>query len=130
MKQLFIMAHDTARANAVHAVENAPAGSRVEIKPPKRTLPQNDAIHGILTEWGNHLGWEFGGRKVDIADLKVIAMSAYRKTKRDEKREQNRFVIGLCGEPVDLALRTSDLDKEEGSEFIDMIQAIVAGAEI
>lgn len=125
MKQLFIMAHDTARANAVEAVRNAPAGYRVEIKPAGRSLDQNALIHACITEWGNALGWKYGGIDVDLDDLKVIAMSAYRKISRGS----NRFVIGLQGEPVDLQLKTSRLSKAEASELVSMIEALIAGVE-
>lgn len=126
MKQLFIMAHDTARANAVEAVRNAPAGYRVEIKPPTRSGEQNSLIHAVVTEWGKAIGWKYGGIDVDLDDLKVIAMSAYRK----QQRGSNRFVIGLEGEPVDLQLKTSRLSKGEASELVDMIQAVTAGVGI
>lgn len=43
MKQTFIMAHDLARANAVKAVQAAPAGFMVQISEPSRTLEQNAA---------------------------------------------------------------------------------------
>lgn len=126
MKQLFIMAHDTARANAIEAVRNAPAGYRVEIKPASRSLDQNALIHAIVTEWGNSLGWKYGGIDVDLDDLKVIAMSAYRKISRGG----NRFVIGLQGEPVDLQLKTSRMTKAEASELVDMIQALIEGVRV
>lgn len=125
MKQLFIMAHDTARANAVEAVRNAPSGYRVEIKPATRSGEQNSLIHAIVTEWGKAIGWKYGGIAVDLDDLKVIAMSAYRK----QQRGGNRFVIGLEGEPVDLQLKTSKLTKAECSEFVDMLQAVIAEVE-
>lgn len=122
----FFLVHDTARANAVEAVRNAPDGYRVDIKEPKRTLDQNAMLHPIIREWGNQLDWKYGGLDVDLDDLKVIAMSAYRKIKRGG----NRFVIGLQGEPVDLQLKTSGLSKSECSELIEMIKAIMAGAEV
>ena len=43
MKQTFIMAHDLARANAIKAVQTAPAGHMVQISEPSRSLEQNAA---------------------------------------------------------------------------------------
>lgn len=119
MKQIFRLAHDTARKRAVEAVQDAPAGYFVEIREPKRSTDQNALIHVELTEVGNLLGWEFGGQEVDLDDLKTIFMAAYRKT----TGANVRFVEGLDGQPVLMNWRTRDLETYECSEFIEMVRA-------
>lgn len=125
-KRVFYLVHDQARANAINEIKEARHGTCVEMKEPKRSNAQNAAIHAVITDWAKSLDWKYGGIDVDLDDLKVIAMSAYRKIQRG----QNRFVIGLQGEPVDLQLKTSRLNKEEAAEFIDMVSAIASGVNV
>jgi hypothetical protein len=61
-----------------------------------------------------------------LDDAKIILMSCFRKIQRSE----SRFVIGLQGEPVDLNIKTSRMDKEEASEFIEMVKALTAGVRV
>ena len=93
MKQLFIMVHDTARSNAVEAVRNAPAGYRVEIKPPTRSLEQNSALWGILQAFADQLTWPVNGEMVKLTseEWKTITTAAFRK-------ESGRIAMGLDGE--------------------------------
>lgn len=62
MKQVFIMAHDTARRNACEAVKNAPEGHVVTIGEPTRTLEQNAAQWPILEAFSEQLQWPVNGR--------------------------------------------------------------------
>lgn len=50
MRKVFVMAHEAARANAVLAVEMAPAGAVIEIKDARRTLDQNAKLWAMLTD--------------------------------------------------------------------------------
>lgn len=49
MKRTFIMAHETARRNAIQAVQDAPEGWAVTVSEPTRTLEQNAAQWPYLT---------------------------------------------------------------------------------
>jgi hypothetical protein len=82
-------------------------------------LPQNDAIHAVLTELGQKMGWKWLGYDVDLVDLKSIFMAAYRRTQSKEAR----IIPGIDNQPVFLGWRTSDLEKAEASEFISMVYA-------
>ena len=117
MKQTFVLAHAQARSRAMDALALAPEGYRVEIAEPKRSRDQNDAIHAVLTELGNKMGWKWNGYTVDLDDLKSVFMAAYRKT----QKQSARILPGVDGEPVFLNWRTSNLTKQEASEFISLI---------
>ena len=67
MKQVFIMAHDTARRNACEAVKNAPEGHVVTIGEPTRTLEQNAAQWPILEAFSEQLQWPVNGRTEGVA---------------------------------------------------------------
>lgn len=47
---LLILANDGVRNRAIVWVRKAPVGTRVEFKPPKRTLPQNARMWAMLTD--------------------------------------------------------------------------------
>lgn len=49
-RALLILSNQAVRQRAIHWVKNVPAGTRVEFKEPKRTLPQNDRMWAMLTE--------------------------------------------------------------------------------
>lgn len=94
-KQTFIMAHETARRNAVKAVEAAPDGWVVQISEPNRTLEQNAAqwpylegfaqqkqlcINGVMQDvtaddWKDCLTGCFNGEmRMAVFDNKVIML--------------------------------------------------------
>lgn len=123
---LFILANEAVRNRAIDAIRCAPAGFQVVVKEKVRTLAQNDAIHAVITEYGDSINWRFNGQRVDLEDLKSILVSAFRKV----QGRQNRFVIGLEGEVVPLNWRTREFSKQEASEFIDMVGALLAEVEV
>lgn len=125
-RQLFMLAHDDARASAIAAIKTAPAGHIVTIREPTRTLEQNALIHALLQEVGARIGWRFNGVDVDVDDLKSVFMAAFRKATGAE----SRFVIGIDGQPVILNWRTRDLTKHECANFIDMVNAWLAESRV
>lgn len=122
MKQLFIMAHDTARANAVEAVRNAPAGYRVEIKPASRSLDQNAAQWPILQAFADQLLWPVNGQMVHLTadEWKDILTCAF------EGDTNPRLAMGLNGGVVMLGKRTSKFSKAKFSEYLEFLQAVAA----
>ncbi len=125
-KRYFVLVHDQARAGAIQAINDAPDGYTVVIDEPKRNGEQNLKIHAALTELGKNINWTFNGVKVDLDNLKVIFMCAYRRMQKAE----SRFVIGLDGHPVDLGVKTSKLKKKECIEFIELIEAYMNGGDV
>lgn len=122
MKQLFIMAHDTARANAVEAVRNAPAGYRVEIKPASRSLDQNAAQWPILQAFAEQLVWPVNGQMVKMTpdEWKDVLTCAF------EGDTNPRLAMGLNGGVVMLGKRTSKFTKAKFSEYLEFLHAVAA----
>lgn len=62
------------RAQLTRWVEKAPWGTRVELKAPKRTLPQNDRMWAMLTDIAQQK--EHAGRRYTPDQWKVLFMHA------------------------------------------------------
>lgn len=100
------------RARVVNWALKAPAGTRVEFKATKRTIPQNDKMWAALTDVATQLPWH--GRKLHAEDWKFIFLDAL-------KREL-RIVPNLDGTGfVNLGRSSSDLSKDEMSDLIELI---------
>lgn len=121
MKRVFIMAHETARANAIQAVQNAPEGYTVTIAEPNRTLEQNALQWPILQAFADQLQWPVNGQMVWMTpdEWKDVLTAAF-------KRETARLAMGLDGGVVMLGMRTSKMGKKQFSEWIDFIKATAA----
>lgn len=100
------------RLRAVAWAQKAPAGTRVEFKAVKRTIPQNDRMWAMLTDIATQLPWH--GIKLKPDDWKLIFLDAL-------KREL-RMVPNLDGTGfVNLGRSSSDLSKDEMSGMIDLM---------
>jgi hypothetical protein len=121
MKRVFIMAHKTARENAIQAVQSAPDGFSVTISEPNRTLEQNAAQWPILEAFADQLQWPVNGQMVWMTpeEWKDVLTAAF-------KRETARIAMGLDGGVVMLGMRTSKMGKKQFSEWIDFIKATAA----
>lgn len=120
-KQHFTLSHDLARRNAVAAVANAPAGYKVTVSEPSRSLDQNAAQWPILQAFSDQLTWPVNGQMVKMApdDWKDLLTAAF-------KRETARVAMGLDGGMVMLGCRTSKLSKREFSEYLEFLHATAA----
>lgn len=124
MKQLFILAHSSARANAIQAIKDAPDGYTVEIKPKNRSLEQNAKLHAILGEISRTTEW--AGRKRDIETWKRLLTAAWMR----ERGENVELLPALDGHGVDIVFRhTSSLTVNEMIELIEYIMAWQHGIE-
>lgn len=115
MKQSFVLAHDEARRRALQAVENAPEGYAVVVKPPTRNLEQNALLWALLTDVSEEVIWH--GRKLSPEAWKHVFSSSL-------KRQD--VVPGLDGGFVVLGLSTSQMSKAEFSDLIELIHAFRA----
>ena len=105
------------RERAAALIAKAPAGTRVEFKASKRTLPQNDRMWAMLTDVAAQLPWH--GVRLRPDDWKLIFLDAL-------KREM-RIVPNIDGNGfVNLGRSSSDLSKTEMSELIELIFAFGA----
>jgi len=116
-RALISIASEADRAKATRWVTQAPAGTRVEFKAPKRSLPQNDLMWAALTDVATQLKWH--GIKLSPDDWKLIFLDAL-------KREV-RMVPNIDGNGfVNLGRSSSDLSKSEMTDLIDLIHAFGA----
>ena len=114
---LISIASEADRAKATRWVTQAPAGTRLEFKLPKRSLPQNDLMWAALTDVATQLKWH--GIKLSPDDWKLIFLDAL-------KREV-RMVPNIDGNGfVNLGRSSSDLSKAEMTDLIDLIHAFGA----
>jgi hypothetical protein len=103
------------RETACRWVRQAPIGSRVEFKSPRRTLPQNDRMWAMLTEIARQVDWY--GQKLTPDDWKDVFTASLRRA---------HVVPGIDGGFVPLGMRTSDMTKEEMSDLFSLIEAFAA----
>jgi hypothetical protein len=117
----FQLSHAEARQRATDAVQTAPDGYVVTIKPPTRSLEQNAALWPLLSEFAERLEWPVNGRmvKMEPEEWKDVLTAAFRQ-------ETARLAMGLNGGVVMLGSRTSKMDKREFSEFLEFVNAVAA----
>lgn len=102
---------------ALRWISQAPAGTRLEFKAPRRSLPQNDRLWAMLTDVATQLRWH--GQKLTPEDWKAVFVASL-------KREL-RIVPNLDGNGfVHLGHSSSELSKEEFGNLLDLIDAFGA----
>lgn len=112
-----ILTNKARREQVCRWVLNAPRNTRVEMKDPRRTLPQNDRFWAMLTDIARQAPWH--GLKLSAEDWKLIILDAL-------KREV-RLVPNLDGNGfVNLGRSSSDLSKEEMTDAIEIMFAFGA----
>ena len=121
----FVLAHDTARRNAIQAVQNAADGYVVEISELNRTKDQNAAQWPILEEFSRQKKWPVNGELCFLTkeEWKDILTAAF-------KKEQVRLAQGIDGGVVMLGRRTSKFKKKEFSEWIEYLHYCAARFEV
>jgi len=93
----------------------------VQLSRPKRSDEQNRHLWAILRDVAQCCTWPTsGGRQLSQEQWKTLFMSAYRE-------EVGSIVMGINGEPVNLNLSTSRLNKREFSELVEFIYATGTG---
>lgn len=100
---------------ALRWIAQAPHGTRIEFKPPRRSNDQNALMWARLSEIARQVDWY--GEKLSAEDWKEILSASLRK---------QRAVPGVDGGFVVLGLRTSDMGKAEMSELLELIGAFAA----
>lgn len=124
-RQFFVMAHDTARANAIRAVQQAPEGYVVEVRPSKRTTDQNAKFHALCSDLARAgVPWAGKPRKAD--EWKVLLVSGHAVA----TKEGADIVPGLEGEFVNIRESTAAMSKARGSSLIEYAVAFCASHDI
>jgi hypothetical protein len=105
------------REKLVRWINGVPDFTRVELKEPKRTTPQNDRFWAQLSDVATQLTWH--GLKLSAEDWKLVFLDAL-------KREV-RMVPNIDGNGfVNLGRSSSDLSKAEMSDLMEIIAAFGA----
>lgn len=111
-RALLVLDSPADRQKAVTWVGKAPVGTRVEFKASKRSLPQNDLMWALLTEFAQQ--FEHAGKKYDPTQWKAIFLHAFGR--------EVSFLPSLDGKTfLPIEMSSSDLSKQEMTDFIEFI---------
>ena len=98
-------------------IADAPAGTRLEFKASKRSLPQNARMWAMLTDVATQVKWH--GISLTPDDWKLVFL--------DGLKRESRFVPNIDGNGfVNLGRSSSDLSREEMTDLIELIFAFGA----
>lgn len=111
-RALLVLDSPSARLKATAWVHKAPAGTRLEFKASKRSLPQNDRMWAMLTDIARQLPWHGVVLKPD--DWKLIFLDGL---KREVRAVPNLDGTGF----VNIGRSSSDLSKSEMADLITLI---------
>lgn len=122
MKRTFILAHETARRNALEAVRTAAVGDAVTVGEATRSTEQNAAQWPILAAFSQQLQWPVNGRMEWLTDeeWKDVLTAAF-------ERETVRLAMAFDGPGVVmLGQRTSKYGKRKFSDWLEFLHAAAA----
>jgi hypothetical protein len=104
------------RERAAAWCANAPTGTSVEFRGPRRNLDQNALMWSLLGQISKQVDWY--GQKLSSEDWKDVLTASMRRT---------RVVPGIdAGTFVPLGMRTSQMSKQELSDLLELIYAFGA----
>ncbi len=118
---LFVLAHAQAKMRALQAVQDAPEGYVVTIKPPTRNLEQNAKFHALCSDLAK-AGVQWAGKPRTAEQWKVLLVSGHAMA----TKQGSDMVPGLEGEFVNLRESTALMSKARSSSLIEYAQAFVA----
>lgn len=125
MRQTFVLVHDLARANAVKAVQSAPAGFMVQISEPAKKRIQEEKYHAMIGDIAKQC--EFMGGKLDADDWKRLLVDMFAKVMRDlgtPLHHDGRVIPSLDYQRVvQLGIQTREFRVAEACNFIEYLYA-------
>lgn len=110
----FILAHNAARSRAQNAVQQAPEGWQVIIKPATRSSEQNAKFHALCSDIANS-GMKWAGKERTAAEWKVLLVSGHAIA----TKEGVEIVPGLENEFVNIRESTAAMSKKRGASLIE-----------
>lgn len=110
-RRLYVLTDRQRRVGVARIVAELPKFSRVEIKGPKRTLPQNDKLWAMLTEFAEQATWQ--GEALTELEWKDMFTGAVKVAGGGV-----RAVPGLEGGIMLLGLHTSDMSVAEMADLL------------
>lgn len=105
------------RNEALHVVNKAPVGTRVEIKAARRSSDQNALMWVLLTKLSLHLPW--GGQRQTPDTWKLLFLDALRRELASEPALLP--ALDAAGGLVNVGTSSSDLTKDEMTMLIELI---------
>lgn len=117
----FILAHETARSRAQNAVQQAPEGWQVIIKPATRSSEQNAKFHALCSDIAKS-GMRWAGKERTAAEWKVLLVSGHAIA----TKEGAEIVPGLENEFVNIRESTAAMSKKRGASLIEYTLAFCA----
>jgi hypothetical protein len=101
------------REKAAAWVKNAPTGTSVEFRGPRRSVDQNSLLWSLLGQVSQQVQWY--GQKLSSEDWKDVCSASLRRY---------NVVPGIdAGTFVPLGMRTSQMSKEDMTALIELIVA-------
>lgn len=121
-RQHIVLGFKSDRLKAHRLIDEAPVNARVEIKAPKRTVPQNDKLWACLTDVAEQVPWH--GVQLTPNDWKLIFLDGLKREMRLVPNLDGTGFVALSGRS------SSDLSKGEMSDLIELIYAFGAAREV
>lgn len=116
--QVFLLKTPFIRAQAKHAIDDAPDGHRVQIAEPTRNLEQNDKLQALCREASATREW--AGMKLDVDEWRHLFMAAWMRA----NKMQFRMLPAIDGHGMDIIYhRTSKLSVSQMSDLISYVEA-------
>jgi hypothetical protein len=113
-RAIYFLANAVVRDRVARLLATLPDMTRIEIKGPKRTIPQNAKMWAALTDVATQK--EHCGRRYPPEDWKIIFLHALGR--------ETRFVPSLDESGfIPIGQSSSDLSKTEMSDLLELIQA-------
>lgn len=129
---IFVLSHAQARQRAIDAIKLAPDGWRVKLTEPAKTRDQEERYHAMIGDIAKQ--WEFMGRKWDQESMKRLLIDLFASEMRaagTPLKSDGSVVPSIDGQRVvQLGAQSRRFSKQEGSAFIDFLNAFAAEREI
>lgn len=117
-----ILTNRETRARAKAWIDKAPMNAVMTLAESKRTIPQNDRMHAMLTDIARQVPiW--GGVKVTKDEWKLIMLDGLKREMRLVPNLDGNGVVSLSGKS------SSELTKDEMSQMIELMFAFGANPE-
>ena len=132
-KQIFILAHSTARNRAMHAISHAPQGYMVTIQEPVKKRVQEEKYHAMLGDIARQI--KYMGRRRSLECWKRLLVEAFVQILRDEAKAQGKpdpFPAGEVLPSIDglrivqVEVLTRNFTVQQASLFIEHLHAFGA----
>ena len=133
MKRVFIMAHQTARSNAIRAIQEAPDDHIVTLSEPKKTREQEEKYHALIGEIADFM--TLHGKKLPAESWKRLLIDAFKHDTKDDpelKDEWAKFggveLLPALNHPgfVMVGEQSRNFSKKLASAFIEWLYAFQA----